>query len=401
LIRYRSSFRTATVDETLDKAMRLAPTLGISRVTEITRLDRIGIPVYAAIRPDAMPGTVCITAGKGMTHAEARAGAFMEAIEVAWIEYNRARLPTRLATCRDVLDTRQRVESFLELCPLWGQTLDLDQPMLCATAHDIITGEPALVPAELVFHPLPESAGGIRYFGTGSNGLASGNSVDEATLHALGEVIERDAMSFHRARDETVRVRPETLPDDIRDLRARLDALGFELAVRFMPNSFGLPAIMAVTFDRQDPATTLRGDGCHLDREIALTRAVTETIQSRASLIHGGRDDLINVVKQFGPMTPERKQEVYETTLATLMRGEAIDFGSVPTFADRVREIPDALRLLVERLAEQGLRRVLRVVFTPADYPVQVVKVIVPGLECYVRDTRRVGPRLRRFIRHG
>ncbi len=403
MIRYRSSFRTASVEDTLAKAIELAPTLGISRVTDITRLDRPGIPVYASIRPDAMPGTVCICAGKGMTHAEARAGAYMEAIELAWIEYNRARIATQLVTCRDVLDTRHRVESFLELCPLWGQTLDLDQPITCVTAHDIVTGEPAFVPAELAFHPLPESVGGIRYFGTGSNGVASGNSLDEATLHGLSEVIERDAMSFHRARDETVLVRADTLPDELQSVRRHLDALGFDLVVRHMPNAFELTAIMAVTFDRQQPETTLRGDGCHLDREIALTRAVTETIQCRLSLIHGGRDDLVNVHKPFGPMTAEQRQAIYEQTLAALMRSarEPIAFDELPTYGDQVREIPEALRLLVERLARQGLRRVLRVVFTPPDYPVHVVKIIVPGLECYVRDTRRVGPRLRRYIGHG
>jgi len=398
LIRYRSSLRAASVEETLERAAKLAPALGISRVTDITRLDRPGIPVFASIRPDAMPGTVCICAGKGLTPNEARAGAFMEAIELAWVEYNRAKIPTRMVTCRDILDTRTRVESFLDLCPIWGQTLDLDQPILAVTAHDVVTGEPALVPAETVFHPLPETTGGIRYFGTGSNGVASGNSVDEATVHGLSELIERDAMSFQRARDESVLVRPDTLPQHLQEVRARLEEQGFVLVVRAMPSAFGLAAIMAVTFDRQQPETTLRGDGCHLDRDIAATRAVTETIQCRLSLIHGGRDDLVNVYKPFAPMTAEKKQQIYEETLALLTKGDAIDFATLPTH--EIAGIPEALKLLVERLATRGLRRVLRVVFTPPDYPVHVVKVIVPGLECYVRDTRRVGPRLRRYI-HG
>ena len=41
---------------------------------------------------------------------------------------------------------------------------------------------------------------------------------------------------------------------------------------------------------------------------------------------------------------------------------------------------------------------VLRVRLTPADYPFQVVRVIVPGLEFYTADTDRVGARLHRQL---
>ena len=58
--------------------------LGISRVTDSTRLDRIGIPVFSSIRPSAAEASLCVHAGKGTTTTEARTGALMEAIEFAF-----------------------------------------------------------------------------------------------------------------------------------------------------------------------------------------------------------------------------------------------------------------------------------------------------------------------------
>ena len=66
-----------------------------------------------------------------------------------------------------------------------------------------------------MFHPPATRAGRARYFGSGSNGLASGNSVLEATVHALAEVIERDVTSFHNARDASHLIQPQTLPEPI------------------------------------------------------------------------------------------------------------------------------------------------------------------------------------------
>lgn len=400
MIRYGSSFRAADIETTLAHAQAIAPQLGISRVTEVTYLDRIGVPVFVAIRPDAQPGSVCVSAGKGMTAAEARIGAYMEAIELAWAEYRRTQFPLQSLPSGEVLDGRSRPEALLDFCPSWGQFLDRSAEMWCVPAQDIVTGESWLIPAETVFHPLPAELGGARYFGSGSNGLASGNSVLEATVHALAEVIERDVTSFHNARDASRLIAATSLPEPIASLLTHLNAQGFELVVRGLPNPFGLPCFMAVSFDRTQPEVTLRGDGCHPVRSIALLRAVTETIQCRLSLIHGGRDDLANVHRPFKALSPEERAEVYAKVLGGLLRDpQPLSYSDVPDHADQISSLESCLGLLVARLYALGFPRVLRFVYTPPDYPVQVVRIVVPGLECYSRDTNRIGPRLRRYLR--
>src|ERR1700690_4612844 len=103
-IHLSSSLRTTPPQVTLARARARAPALGISRVTDITRLDRVGIPVYASIRPSALPGSLCVNAGKGLRPIEAEVGAYMEAIEFALAEVGASHVGVVKATAREVLD---------------------------------------------------------------------------------------------------------------------------------------------------------------------------------------------------------------------------------------------------------------------------------------------------------
>src|SRR5262249_43407266 len=129
--RFSSSLRAQPLEVTLSHARAIARNLGITRVTDITRLDCLGVPVFASIRPDAQPGSLCVNAGKGLTIDEARVGAYMEAIEYAFAEYNRASLKVSIATARDVYDGATRPEAILDFCPVMGTEIELDAPLAC------------------------------------------------------------------------------------------------------------------------------------------------------------------------------------------------------------------------------------------------------------------------------
>ena len=71
---------------------------GITRVADVTGLDRVGIPVAIAIRPSAR--SVAVSQGKGIDLASAKVSALMEAIEVWHAENIEA--PLVLASIADV-----------------------------------------------------------------------------------------------------------------------------------------------------------------------------------------------------------------------------------------------------------------------------------------------------------
>ena len=62
--------RAAPLDETLARIEPKVPAAGITRVADITNLDRIGIPVFSCIRPTAEAGAITVYNGKGATVEE-------------------------------------------------------------------------------------------------------------------------------------------------------------------------------------------------------------------------------------------------------------------------------------------------------------------------------------------
>src|SRR5262249_18539490 len=66
---------------TIRRARAVLDAVGVTKVADVTDLDRVGIPNFMTIRPhDAGPG-ISYYNGKGRTRADAHAGALMEAIE--------------------------------------------------------------------------------------------------------------------------------------------------------------------------------------------------------------------------------------------------------------------------------------------------------------------------------
>ena len=56
-----------------------------------------------------------------------------------------------------------------------------------------------MVPANAVYHPyIPEKT--VKLFQSNTNGLASGNRLEEAVFHGIMEVVERDAWSIFESK---------------------------------------------------------------------------------------------------------------------------------------------------------------------------------------------------------
>ena len=400
-IRYGSSLRAVSIHETLERSKRWQTKLGISRVTDITRLDRIGIPVCASIRPGALTGSLCVNAGKGQTALEAFVGAMMEAIEFGMAEYGASDIPLIQSTAREVLDGRFRPEAVLDFCPIIGSSIPLDEPIVCVQAENLLTGEACLVPAELIFLPTPRYLIPNRYFGSSSTGLSSGNTLLEATIHGLAEVIERDITSFHNLQDRSQLVDPVTYPESAARLREQLRIAGIQLFVRCQLNDFGIPWFAATIVDCENPSPYYinAGYGCHPDSTIAIIRAITEAAQSRLSFIHGGRDDLHKLYDRFARKSEAEADNYVQRLVNTVSRHDQIArFDDIPDLSHIASDLPSAFNCLLERLKGAGFNTMLRVAYTAPQDELQVVRVLVPGLENFSDTSQRIGFRLRELL---
>ncbi|WP_331747745.1 YcaO-like family protein (plasmid) [Streptomyces sp. NBC_00853] len=261
---------------------------GITRVADLTGLDCIGLPVFTAIRPASR--TLSTSQGKGATPLLAKLSAVMEAIELWHVEQP---LP--------VIAYGPAAEVAPD-CPMAAlpQTVPYPEHALhrmrweWAAGTAVLSGRTVLLPVDLVRRRAQRPAWTPDVWRATSTGLACGNTRDEALLHALFEVVERDVLYRDGqcgGRRRTL-IAPGTVVDPHgREVLARLEAAGMSLEIALVDGPYELPVCLAYLWSEDYPVV-FAGGGCHSSPAIALTRAVTEAAQSRLAAIAGTRDDL-------------------------------------------------------------------------------------------------------------
>lgn len=390
-----SSLRSRTAEESLAIVETIAASRGITRVVDTTWLDRIGIPVYAAVRPNANRKSLAVHAGKGFTHAEAKIGAYMEALEFSFAGYGHSDVEYQMVEPQHILDSFNGKLRFVDFCPLTDRKLAPGDRIAAVKGDELLSGlGSVLIPADLAYHMFEENPVPSLY-GTSTNGLASGNTLMEATVHAMAEVMERHVNSFHFLDDQTLLVDLTHTSEKIRNMVKRIEAAGLGCALRYCPNEFGLPHFMGFVFENEAeaPVPMAGGHGFHPNREIAAVRALAEAVQSRLSFIHGGRDDLIKRYQWAEKVGREAELNQIRILREACTNAErSIAFYDTPSA--EVTTVKDAQDSMFAALKRVGMEHVVRVRFTHDDYPFQVVKVVIPGCEFFDRKVRRVGPRL-------
>lgn len=376
----------------------LAEAVGVSRVTDITRMDRLGLPVFISIRPRGR--LLHVHAGKGLTPDAARVGALMEAIEHAAIERASDAGPDEVLTARQLASQLPSGTWLADFAPVIQSPPRSETPIPVLWFDNLSTAGRVPVPADLVLLRASDDVHDRCFDWTGG-GFAAGATREEAALHGTMEVLERDAVMLHRARDESSSVPVASLPEPFLSWARDWAQLGVELLVRYLPHVSGLPCFQAVLHEAASSDVNLAGGyGLHFDRQVALTRAIAEAAQSRAGTIHGGRDDLPAYYAKYG--VPMADHTAADTALVNQLRCERrqLPFSHTPSIQTSGLSAETALTALVRRLASVGFGAVLcHTLRLPDGLPnrdnVVVVKMVVPGCEFIPASSRvSAGPRL-------
>jgi len=415
--------RIRPAQETLDKAIPISRRIGVTRLADITDMDVLRIPNYSAV----LPGTedyIWVYSGKGPTKEHAMASALMESIERysslpsgGQRKFTRSSYAELSKTCK-VLHPDRLVE------PVRFEYRD-DMLMDWLAGYDLASGEEVMVPASAAlfrYTPPPPAVNPFAYFHT--NGLASGNVMEEAICHALCEVIERDAMSLGELRASAIPFHilrivlhslnsaglqvpsipvdrfvddPSVFPDvDIfsiefqpaKDLVDKFYRAGISLTIKDITSDIGIPTFNAssVEWVTHDYGYLAEGHGTHPDSRIALLRAITEVSQTRAANIQGARDDLRKI--KYGEQNTDDRR-AWQFMAST----KKIRFSQVQTFFNE--DILDDIKLILSRLKNVGLSQVIIVDLTNPDIGIPVVRAIVPGLETFKITKSIMGMRAR------
>jgi ribosomal protein S12 methylthiotransferase accessory factor len=386
-----TTHRACSPEETFERLKPLREAAGITRLSDVTYLDCLGIPTYVAIRPavDLYGENITVYNGKGATKIQAKVSALMEAFERFSAErHNR---PTILASLDEISRDGKAIDPRRLILPE-GEHYEPDQPLDWVCGLDLISGETRFVPAAAAFCPF-RSVNGGRFFKrfSNTNGLASGNTLGEAISQALAEVIERDAESMAELAGSAATIDLSSIQSPlVRGLIEKFRAAGIELVVKEMTSEFGIPGFFAVSDDphTENPILLCKGLGAHVNAEIAVTRAITENAQVRLTAITGSREDLEEEeFKRTMNYHFLKKQMGYWYDSKPPLK----DFGTMSLINNGT--FLEDIETMLKPLRHSEFNEVIVVNLTHPSVNIPVVRVIVPGLEMTSVDPSRVGPR--------
>jgi ribosomal protein S12 methylthiotransferase accessory factor len=365
--------------EALARVIAMRKPLGITRIADITGLDRVGIPVVQVVRPFSLSNAV--SQGKGGTLAEAAISAILESAEGYFAE----RLPHYNAVTASANSLGIQPNHFAAHLQDGAASDWRDQVLTWLVAENLLNGSRDMVPLELVhtaytFPPQPHDG----TFAASTTGLAAAFVESDAILHGILECVERDAIArANRTHGffQRCRVDLETIDDkSVCELLGGLRDRGLLVGLWEAPSPTGMPVVCCHLMEDGAAETALLphpavGSAASLDPAAAVSHAVYEAAQSRLAAISGARDDM---TRAFYPKYPDWQKIATHRRLIVEGRG-SLNFHTLGKRMDTSAggRLPDILRML----GQSGITVVsmVRLENTPLT-ELSVVRIIIPDL---------------------
>lgn len=361
----------------LKKLQLLAPSLGIERLADISFLAASDYPVFQSCRPNVFThtrvGQNTGAQGKGPTATQAKISCLMEAIEGFSMEPKSMVLMrgdrTFMGAQHPICDVRT-----LPMAVAAGHAID--QPLMWTEGYELGLQAPVLLPAEGVYFPFfAKDYDTPSIFTYGSNGVAAGATYLEALIHALYEVIERHYRALMvegalecEAIDEG-HVEHPAVQRFIATARGEFELQLYNLRI---PGVRNMPVILCVL---AGDGIYYEGCGCSLTVDISIHRAVSEALQTLATIQSGTREDLArgrashSEAAIFGAVP----QPQFRTLTPAMLKRRVLDL----SFTSLNQELAAIRRWL----RGQGSERVFVANLTRVGVDIPVVRAIVPGMQ--------------------
>lgn len=408
-VRYGGGYRTVPPAVTLRRHASLVdPLLGVVQSVDAVDTDAECIHVftarYAGRGSDALPDLRDATrksGGKGTTPTEATASALFEAVE-RYSAVFQGDEPQIFGSYHDVADRAIHPRECLLFSERQYQSRDtwnrhhhpwrhvpvpFDEAAVIAwtPVWSLTRERQVLLPTAFLYtdHPTPPEQ---RFCPADSNGCAAGNTLDEAVLQGILELIERDAVAtwwYNQIPRPAVEMEGGSDPY-ARAVLVQHRAEGRECWVLDITHDLEIPCCAAVSRRTgAGPERIMLGFGAHLDRSVAVRRALTEMNQ-----LYAVRDEPHGL--RVGAETRRwfREGRLADHPQLLPVPGSRTVVTPEPRLSGSLAADIAQCRRAVERA---GLE-VLVLDQTRPDVKIPVVKVVVPGLHHFW--PRFGGPRL-------
>ncbi len=342
---------------------------GISRIADLTGLDRLSLPVVQAVRPGALSEVTSL--GRGQSITEAAVGAVMESLERYYAE--------SMTSDRIFLasaDELKVADGLFENLLVPGRGAGWRrQTIQWITALDIFSGSSQVVPLELVHtrytDPPPDHDG---LFLRTTAGLACHMAWHLAVAHGIYECIERDAIARAFATHgffDRMRIAPFGLGKAVDDIMVLLVEHGISVGFWHAVSPTGVAVVWCQTIEigRGEPILALPTEGYSAgpNLEAAASSALLEALATRAGAISGARDDQTtgHYRKRTDAVVAKARQLILDQTPFV----PVIESGPISN-----------IRSLIDRVVAAGLGPALAVpIGTDGGAGVHCVRIILPG----------------------
>ena len=272
----------------------------------------------------------------------------------------------------------------------WAPFTD-ETPVRWTRVQDALTDELWHVPAAMVYIPYIyyRAAGEAPVVQSISTGLAAHSSTDRAKLHAIYEVMERDAFTITwQGLMGPPQIRVDTLEDEAYDLVQRFERIGDTIYLFDLSMDHGVPTILSVLKCKHpegpalvfaaatalDPRAAVRS----ALEELAHTRRYSQQIKSKLPRLQADSDFLVieNQIDHLNFYTDHANAHYADFIFTTKKRISFDEIQNLSTCDD------DAyLELVAQRIKSVG-HRVLFSDLTTADIAsvgLSVVRALIPG----------------------
>lgn len=444
------SARVTALADTLANVTPVCNKIGVTRICDITYLDKLYVPNYCSVLPGTQD-SIWVYSGKGPTRIHAKVSALMESIERYCSLSNNWTKNFVSGTYSDLSKTHKVLHPDEVVEPVEKFYNDNTSIIDFVIGFDLLSKQQILVPAQLAFSRHFSNAPSVNVFPySHTNGLASGNVMEEAICHALCEVIERDAASIAELSSSSIpysvlqkiansvkngektdsQFDEFSIPDFVDDptifqdvdisefsnkfaplkhLVERFESAGISLLIKdITQKDIGIPTFVASSIEwiSSNYGYFAYGYGTHLDSSVALIRAITELSQTRAVNIQGARDDCRKIQYKDNDEIYKRKWQFMPATSSYLRadKKNTIAFSEIKSYI--MDDVLDDVKFLLKRLKKAGIKKVIVVDLTDPTVKIPVVRVIVPGLETFevgrlFRNTDLImGRRAKKFFRN-
>jgi ribosomal protein S12 methylthiotransferase accessory factor len=305
---------TILPSDTIKKAEGVLQEIGVERVEQINPKFTDGVPIFRlneapvkakchrqacqwSLPPTPLNNPPRESFGKGMTMEQSKASAMMEAIE----RYCGQRFPHNRvvnASYEKVRDYAIDLSEFnfpslplkCENCPARNNGCFQELSNVCqewSWGYSLINRKPVLIPAALVYYPYI-STSSISFMFNDTGGLSAGNTLEEAILQGIAEVIERDALyyAFNVSNLKSMpmlNLNKGTKNRHIQEFIKKISPENiFAFHIKNENLKIGVSTVSAfICYSMRNGHRYFGGSGTSLDPEVALLRALTELEQQK------------------------------------------------------------------------------------------------------------------------